>query len=707
MAPSTPRPRGTMDPGDPDFTPAALRVVDLRSILSSHNVVLPSSARKADLVRAVEEHVVSQPVRDRNVDHSPQPQAGKRDVEDSANFSGLNPFQARASSAETSPRSPLSKFQGRKSTPNPSSAALNRGPKSDRTNDDARVERRQTMDPSILKSQQRRAPSESLTNTNVPLSSARMPPAKSRKSSSSSFSSYIDPAVAKLSPRVINGNADSTSISDDDRAIQGDDGLQQRPLGQGRYPGPTAVKPPVRKSSLKRTSSVPPAKSDLGFSIMRLLRWVITAVLVSWWVWYVQDSKSVGYCDGMDSHSLNSNLRQRILAATLRKANDDHTLVDLLPTSLAPHCVPCPSHAVCSAGSLTSCESDEYVLRPSIFARVPLVRSVVPLNWQASHCKTDSRRLEMIDELSDEIWRRVSLHAGHVLCGSQKPDAKIVTRGASADERGGVLEQPLYEELKALRDPESVSEDYFDHLWTSALRELDEAHPGDAVWQSRSLGDGDRLLTVPRSLATLTLSCRVKVLVGSLLRAITGYVFAAMSIVGLVVFTRARLRRSRTEGKHADAVTEEILARLAEQSLDASFDSSLPAGLPASHLRDSLLTANILPTAAARKRVWAVVAKRIESNSNVRTGTKRWKSEWMRVWEWVGVTSQHQQQQWADSRPGTPAKREAATGSKVGTPKSINDEGGEMSGELREDSADAPESEEMAQKPGTRKVSFG
>lgn len=42
---------------------------------------------------------------------------------------------------------------------------------------------------------------------------------------------------------------------------------------------------------------------------------------------------------------------------------------------------------------------------------------------------------------------------------------------------------------------------------------------------------------------------------------------------------------------------------------------------------------------AARQRLWEKVARVVEGNANVRTRQARSRGEWLRVWEWVGVSA--------------------------------------------------------------------
>ncbi|CAO1629009.1 unnamed protein product [Parajaminaea phylloscopi] len=685
--PPAPIPVINIDPSDPTFVPQSLRVVELRSLLASHSIVLPSSARKADLVRAVEEHIVAparrppspppppvaEPEPEPEPVPSPPPSAASppqdTSLDDSANFSRHNPFQAHSPDTSSSnlvlpsPASAASSSKkARKSLGGP---ALSSSASPHLSAVDARNSRRKTMDPAALA---RRAPVQ---------------PTPARTGGRDSFSSYMDPQVAqRMLPRTPlqqsgeSNNAGSTPAKSSVKHEQGTATTEQR-VHNRQQALPRNPKLP-RKLAIVR----PRKSSNAQLAWVVISRAILLAGVIAW-LWYVADSKAVGYCDH-SSRGTNAILAERQRAAAMRKQSDDQSLADLLPSFATPTCTPCPPHALCDKGSLQRCESDEYLVKPSYRARLPLVRSLLPLSWQSSVCKTDSRRLEMIDELAEEVFRRVSLQAGAVLCGSAKPSKAIVEAaeavvGAapslSKSEAGlrrreyvhGLLESELYAELRDLRDAESVSEAYFHHLWETALKELHESSSADGTWQvidydasdngsddSTATKSQDRILVVDRMAAAMPVACRLRLFLGSMAKAATGYILAALFLVSLGLWTRARLRRVRLEASQTDAVTNEILSRLVEQSLNATLDTELPAGLPASHLRDALLDELAPGSKSQRKRVWAAVAKRVEGNSNVRTATKRWSrsGDWMRIWEWVGVVSATPK---GGSRPATPS----------------------------------------------------
>ncbi|PWN28256.1 hypothetical protein BDZ90DRAFT_231252 [Jaminaea rosea] len=673
MPPTTPR---AVDTSDPTFSPQALRIVDLRALLSGHGVVLPSSARKADLVEAVEEHIMTpQRMRARRGDGAKikADEQEEDDSEEMANFSHENPFQA-SPSLHKGKRQQQQQQGPRKSVPTASTSRP-----SSSSGGAAGQQRRKTMDPSAMAA---RKPSTSTSNgiaRSSSSSSKRAPSSSSFKAKSAAFdsspphspsyTSYVDPSIAA------GGSPEGWSSPTEEK--------ERAPLDT-RKPAHAQRSSPLlasrRKSARKLSITRPHPPRDAVAIIATIARYVVALLMAVWYLWYAKESHAIGYCDTGTSTHTNSYLNQQAAQRQLRKSSDDQTLVDLVvPSFLQPGCTPCPAHAHCSSGALLGCESDEYVLRPALLSHLPgVARRSVPHGWQASSCRTDSRRLELIDELADEIFRRVAGHVGGVICGRAKPSAKLLkytfgTKNAAAagpEWRRALLASDLRAQLReATRGNEGISDEYFAHLWSAALQELEDEHPAsgrDSVWQSLLIENGEnqdqeRLLLVSLSAARIPFTCRLRLSFSSFLRRISGPVGLLSLLLGTAAWLRSRFRRSRSEARLVEGLVEEVTTRLAQQALESALaDSSIgleevPPYLPVHQLRDSLLSSYKRELGRGRGRVvWTAVTRRVEANSNVRTGMKRWKGEWMRVWEWVGVVGGSGSGAGAGSRPSTP-----------------------------------------------------
>ncbi|CAO1617306.1 unnamed protein product [Sympodiomycopsis kandeliae] len=683
-----------VDIRSPDFAPESLRVPELRALLANHNIRLPSSARKADLVRAVNESVLATiPVKadedsiededKKEAELEAQAQARaraqaeaealvKQEEEQEAqrqrlieadaiksaatpartatplkqerNFSNQNPFQRSPSSAESpglSEIKPKAK-SARKSVPAHSTELP---PQKSTAN------RRKTMDPNALAARQHLAtPSyASSSSTSSPSSMqsrafqpymdptavSSTPPRKQMSNGGTPLrprSSMKKPAAPPAIPSQPDSEASTSDELEDDDMEQADQKKKAKPRGK----------------STNRNIVVPDDDDNKTSTVLSLTRWLCMGITLAWWTWYTRESKVIGYCDtSSDSNAL---LVAQSLARSRRSASDEESinLTDLIPTAVRPSCTPCPAHAVCQGGSMESCISSEYIYRPSILSSVPML----PLQWQASYCRTDSRRLELIDELASEVATRLGTHAGQIICGG-RPDVSALSLVASSERdaaKFALREADLFEQLSDERDPEAISGEYFQHLWDNAVEELQA---------ERVMTKQNGVLIPSRSIAVIPLSCRIKLALQNLLKAVSLYILGGLTFFATILWARHRFTRSRSERKKVDELVSEVLDRLSEQQLNSlsSPSSSEPTHLPVNHLRDQLLP-NV--SSRSRRRIWNQVAKAVESNANVRTGMKRWKGDWTRGWEWVGVSSTGRR-----SIPGTPAGTGTPRGSET------------------------------------------
>lgn len=203
---------------------------------------------------------------------------------------------------------------------------------------------------------------------------------------------------------------------------------------------------------------------------------------------------------------------------------------------------------------MAACVSSEYLYKTSILSQIPLL----PLQWQASYCRTDSKRLDLIDELASEVAARLGKHAGNVVCGA-RPDITALSLVPSAERdmaKLGRSESELFDLLSEERDPGAISDEYFQHLWDNAL---------DDLVSERVLLRKHGVLIPSRSIAIIPISCRLKLAAQSVLKAISLYILGALSFIGCVFWARHRFYASRREARKVDELVDEVLRRLVEQ----------------------------------------------------------------------------------------------------------------------------------------------
>ncbi|WFD29286.1 hypothetical protein MSPP1_000293 [Malassezia sp. CBS 17886] len=330
-----------------------------------------------------------------------------------------------------------------------------------------------------------------------------------------------------------------------------------------------------------------------------LLRWGLWLAAVAW-LWYCWGTKAVGFCDsGGDSGN----------AAARGSA-------------LAPRCTPCPDRGVCVDGTLARCAAADCIVEAPLVSRTPLLPYALPLAWTQPVCVPDTYKMVLASELADGIVDYLARWHGDVRCGYSPALSGAPVRHAQPAAR---VQEALLE-----RTVSDVDHTLFLSLWDMALDGLAE-HASQALDVVR--GRGGVWLASPQ--ASMPLTCRVRLYLTDFVWRIR--VRIAMACVAAVcvaaawrAVVRARARRARVAG-----LTRDVYTRLQEQAHAAGAD--VTPGIPVTNLRDLVLQSE--PDAHRRRTLWAHVSRVVEQNANVRTRQVQWHGEWLRVWEWTGVTA--------------------------------------------------------------------
>lgn len=309
---------------------------------------------------------------------------------------------------------------------------------------------------------------------------------------------------------------------------------------------------------------------------------------IAWGLWYVRESKSVGFCDtGLETNELLRSRERDILARRARAAlraedsfSEDEDDEDgifpglLVPQSLRPSCTSCPSHALCKSGSLQGCSSSDYVLSPSIWTYLPILPRLLPLSKVAPHCVPDAHKLVLAAELGDEVGKVLSGWRGGVLCGGVPPhqDSLSLSKGKN-DENASLYkfaypEKELKADLADRRDKDLVDDSYFSQLWDLALEELERRgsilriNPSTLDTLDPTKVNTDLLVAKN---ASVSLSCSAKLAFGSFLRRTRSYFIAAILGLGLISWMRYKWKNERAERKKVKELVGVALERLQEQ----------------------------------------------------------------------------------------------------------------------------------------------
>ncbi|UKZ77533.1 hypothetical protein TrVFT333_005256 [Trichoderma virens FT-333] len=214
--------------------------------------------------------------------------------------------------------------------------------------------------------------------------------------------------------------------------------------------------------------------------------------------------------------------------------------------------------------------------------------------------------------------------------------------GELVDESGAKVDSPAIaeEELKSTvsrKRSKRLNSDEFEDLWVAAIGEIttrEEVIVEIATTTSPGSPDVSIRKLSSSSLARLPITCALKRSVRLGLARYRLPIGFLMSVVLAIFYLRARYRQHLVDSAQVPALVDLVLERLAnqkelgEEDLDDSW-----LFLP--NLRDDVLRS--VHKVAERERIWQRVRKVVEQNSNVRTGQREGRSgEVGRAWEWIG-----------------------------------------------------------------------
>ena len=347
-----------------------------------------------------------------------------------------------------------------------------------------------------------------------------------------------------------------------------------------------------------------------------LVRWALW-MCAGVWLWYCWRTRQAGYCDTSTPPSLPLSAWDALTS---------------------PPCTPCPPHAVCAQGQVTACKSADYMREQPWQAQVPGLAQSLPLAWRAERCVPDTYKLVLASDLADAMVEYLAEWHGQVRCQRAAPMDR-----APAHKLGRIavsemtLRNILYERVMDTMDYTT-----FSTIWDMATAGLLEHAPHDMMALT---SDYERWFLSPR--AKMPVLCRLRLYVLTWLLRHRTRLLTSFFALALVWYVSRRVQQTRTRQAHIAAYAQQVWDRLHAQA-DRATREGEPRGLPVTHLRDSLLPADMPPR--PRQQVWAHVAKVVERNANVRARQAQWHGEWQRVWEWIGMAS-------APATPTPPAQR--------------------------------------------------
>ncbi|POR30859.1 Inner nuclear membrane protein SRC1 [Tolypocladium paradoxum] len=626
------------------FDPRSVTVPRLRSILVTHNVDYPSTAKKPQLVQLVADHVLSQAPKlraqrarakrssygivnagsaeDTNTwdDHElPPPRSAPRRSRSPRKSSAR--VKAEEEEAELShlrsPRKRTARSASRQLSHVDDDDAISEVPRSTRRS-------RRTITPQLKpesdeeeeKAEELEPPQEDdnvFTDDN-PFQSGSSPPAaktptqRRRTAGEELFKS------AKSSRRRTDHPADRTKTS---RSFE-------FPAPRLRSKSPEALLEPgeeftpneqleleeaASKGELPMITRQVPSKASRQTSLKTPLFVLLIALLSAYGAWYRQEKIAVGYCGlGRPAKEL---------------FPPEVPVPDFLVPFVEPQCEQCPQHAFCYGDFTVRCHQD-FVLKPHPLS----LGGLVPL---PPTCEPDGEKARRVQSVADKAIEELRERRAKFECGD------LVDESGQQQDSPAIAEQELKESVSKKRNKRLNSQE-FDELWAAAIGEVTAREEVVVEVETTETSDSSHLPArqlSSTSLARLPLGCAIKrsVRLGlARYRLPTGLL---ISVVLAIFYLRARYRRHLATSAQIPALVDLVLGRLANQKELGEEDLDDPwLFLP--NLRDDVLRS--VHSLSERERIWQRVRAVVELNSNVRIGQREGRSgEVGRAWEWIGA----------------------------------------------------------------------
>lgn len=489
----------------PDFDPASVTMPRLRSILVSHNVSYPATAKKAQLVEIFNENVAPQAkkILDRRA-RAKRSSMGITNADNSAGYSVANddlPPPPPPSSTTRSrgrpkrnPGSAASSFKTQSEEPEHMPEPLNLSPRKQRqarsvsrqlgysdTDTDSHYEARRSPRKSSRRAELTPQPETrfvepeevpgTVFSTDNPFQSGSSPLPEETPTNRRKTTVFDTPAGFDLPPRRPTSSSVARRRTEAPRAEaighQSYSKSVEVPLEQfSRSKTPQTPEPVVEASeeftpdeqlalaqedaSRAQTAVVPHRQKRSGGFATPI--WVLFVTLLgAYGAWYRQEKVAVGYC-GVGRPA------QEIFPRHITYQEYDLEVPEWAIKLAEPECEPCPNHAFCYADNSVRCEED-YILKPHPLS----AGGLVPL---PPTCEPDGEKVRRVKAVADKAVEELRERRAKFECG------ELVDENGQQPESAAIAVEELKEAVSEQRS-KKLSKREFDDLWSAALGEIE------------------------------------------------------------------------------------------------------------------------------------------------------------------------------------------------------------------------------------------
>lgn len=282
---------------------------------------------------------------------------------------------------------------------------------------------------------------------------------------------------------------------------------------------------------------------------------------------------------------------------------------------LEPQCEPCPPHAFCYPNFEASCEND-FILKPHPLS----LGGLIPL---PPTCEPDSEKARRVKAVTDKAIEELRDRRAKFECGERLEDGKEVT---SPEMSEADLKQAIAQKRRR-----GMSDTEFDELWKGALGEI--VAKDEVVTKTKQ--PSDVLVLSSTSIARLPLTCAFRRHIRlSLLAYRLPLSILIIMVLGLV-YTRAKILARRSDLARVPELVATTLDRLATQAALHARGEAREPYIPIGQLRDDVLRSEL--HGKRREELWRRVRNVVEGNANIRAAVREGRGgDVARVWEWIG-----------------------------------------------------------------------
>ena len=278
-------------------------------------------------------------------------------------------------------------------------------------------------------------------------------------------------------------------------------------------------------------------------------------------------------------------------------------------------CVKCPPHAICSENSQITCLPDYIVSKPPLWSLFGLIPTF-------NKCVLDSTKIKRINKIVKAVVDLLSIRNANYRCG----DGGDEEVGLNWDQIREIINQRL------MIDPNDTDYAYY---W-GKVKLLLTTRTDLKFIESGSKGKNkDDFIIRSTSLSRLSIKCRLKKLLITILLKYKVYLLSITAILILFSYTFYKINELQTKNETYRRIVKDVFDKLQKQRRPQSTPSTGKKQYIAKiQLRDYYLPQMHNLSKKNRRSVWNKVVKAVESNSNVHAEEIEVNGEIMRVWTW-------------------------------------------------------------------------